>query len=568
MSNIPQAIQELELPSTDSFLEYNDIKAVLLANLKTNPNYVNIVNSFSGSGTLELIIHLISLSHDISSFMNLRGVQESYLEFAQLDNSIFSRAAELGYRINRPTAPTYVFQYTAIPTITLIVGTVLGTYNNYNLVYFGPTVIIEQGDQVIVQVGQFQEKTFTFDTTNTNPIVNSITPSLLNAIDNNNIQIVYNNLVMSKTIFPEDYIVFEKYADFSSSTTSTNILVADFGLMHGLAMTFLNSIAVGASDSYTIQYMETDINIPSIDINTVSVVSGWEGVNQGSLGVLGDTTSSIVKNAPLLYSLLRRAVTENDFVFLLNSLPQFKSTSIGQYGGSPGVWQIQLDNSVTNYVITINSINYAYQNIAILPLDTVTTILYKQLLNDTNTTPELVTISGSLAINLYSKSSRLPLDISCSTGCTLTNTTAQVQTKPCVFVVSYVGYNTVNNVPVPLTQSDYNNVSTIINYYKGMGITLYYQHAIPVSISLNYTISLKNSSDQALVLSLINQVITSFNLRVEVLIDSASILKTIGIYCNKRFGIDLINYTIDSTPVSKFITKLQYSVITNNVVFI
>ncbi|BCG50065.1 hypothetical protein [Ralstonia phage RP13] len=565
MSNVPQNIQELGLTSYDSFLEYGDIKTVLLNRLKALPNWAEIDKTFSGSGTLELILHLVCASHEIQSFMNLRGVQESFLEFAQLNDSIYAKARELGYRINRPNAPVVIIEYTGVPTVTLHSGDTVGTYNGYDLIYFGPNLIIEQTDQFSAYVGKFNQQNYSFDPTTSAQVIDIITPQTLQYVDNTNIRLLFDSTEQIKTIFPEDYIVFQKYADFSESLSQAKLFVADFTLMHGLAETMSSSL----TRSYTVQYIETDGKSASININDLTLDTGYRAVNVDSLGTTGDAASDIVKNAPLVYSLLRRAITETDFTFLLSSLPQIKSAAVVPYGGVAGVWEITPNVSPTvNNFISINSLNYAYQNITSLPQDSVTTILYKQLRQDNNITPELIPASGGnpTKIRIYSKSSRIPVNISVSSGYTINIITTQVLTRPCILHVRYVGHNTVDTA-VPLTFSEYTQVENVVDYYKPVGLTLYYEHAVRVPINLTFVLSLTSSSDVDLVTQLATQVIESYNLRTDLLIDSADILNTVEKYINQRFNSKVIQYTIDSVPVSQYVDKTSYSKLTYNLSF-
>lgn len=571
MPNVPQSITELGLTSYNTFLGYSDIKSYLLTQLKSLPNWVDIDKTFTGSGTLELILHLISLSHEITSFMNLRGVQESYIEFAQISENIYAKARELGYRINRPNAPAFTVEYLGLTTLTISSGTVFGTYDKYDLVYYntdGLSIQIEQGDIIPCFLGKFKEQSFSFDpkSSSATALINIINPTTLNSIDNININLIYNSSPSVKTLFPEDYIVFEKYADFSESLNSAKIFVADFVLTHGLSKVLKNNIP----RSYLIQYLETDGNTIAtngLTLNSFVMTKDYRLVSYDSIGTSGDTPSSIVANAPLVYSILRRAITESDFVFLLRSNQYIKNVSVTTYGDLQGIYEITYASLSPNNFISINSLVYSYQNLTNLPANTVIKILYQQLRNDNNITPQLIDTAGVLSIKLFTKSSRIPINLAVSPNLISNILQAQILAKPCILHIRYVGHNT-KTTPIPLSYIEYTNVNTFIDYYKSVGLTLYYEHASVNNIVLNYSISLVSSVDKILVDTLIKQVIDSYNYSMDSLIDSNSILKTIELYINQKYSVGVILYTIDSTPISTYIDKSHYCHIDYNINYV
>lgn len=574
MSNVPQNIVELGLTSYDTFRSYNDTKTLLINNLKSLPNWDEIDKTFQGSGTLELIVHLISVSNEIQSFMNLRGVQESYIEFAQISDNIYAKARELGYRINRPTCPTVVVEYTGVPTYSLAQGTVVGTLGDLDLVYFGATKLVEQGDHIVFCVGKYTETLVSFDSSDyVNSLVTVMSPTLLSAIDNDKLSLVYNGVVATKTIFPEDYIVFEKYADFSNSTTESKLFIADFKLRHGLA----NLLESSLSRSITTQFIETNGKVSSININDIKMIPLWRPVQVDGLGTTSDSPASIVKNAPLVYSLMRRAITETDFIFLHNSLPQIKSSSVIPFGDVAGVYQVTANTLATNNYVTINSLVYAYQNLDNISNNAVLQILYKALRNDPNISVQLDATTADHKILIYSESPRLLLSIDVSSNLTLTTVTPQVKSKPCVLMVKYVGHNTVTD-PVYLTPTEYADVSNVVNYYKPIGLTLLYEHATRKDVSLKYAISLSNNTDRTLISTLINNVISSYDYSIDVTIDSGEILRIIERYCNSKYGTvsgsgatrpdSVIQYSIDDSPISVYVDKSHYCKLSCTLTFI
>jgi hypothetical protein len=565
-ANVPQSIVELGLTSYASFPGYQTSYNLLLNKLQQLPNWSDIDKTFSGSGTLELILYLISSNTEINSFMNLRGVQESYLEFAQISENIYAKAGELGYRINRPSCPIISVEYLGVTTLTITTGTIIGSYLSYDLIYFGAPKVIEKGDIIDINVGKYQEVSYSFSNTSTTAIINILTPSILSAIDNNLVNLVYSGISQTKTLFPEDYIVFNNYADFSATNTTAKIFVADFTLSHGLSNVFSKNL----NTSYTIQYIETDGPISgSSNINLFVTNSNYRPLAIVSNGYNSDTLSSIVQNAPLVYSLLRRCITEKDWVFLLSSLPQFKSASIIPYGGIIGIYDISVNLTTisTNYYIVVNSITYAYQNLDSLPVSSVLKILFNQIRQDTNVTPELQIAADGPLIRIYSQSSRIPINISTSPNLTKTVIQQQVTTKPCILQINYVSANTITD-PVPLTYADYNIVANITDNYKQVGLTLYYLHALRIDISLTYTFSLASSSDQTLVTTLVNQVISSYNYRVDFLVDSSEILTIINNYINYQYGVNVVLNSSDAIPLIKYINKTSYCLIVCNISFV
>lgn len=565
MPNIPTALSSLGVDNFKSYTK-DQYRSFLYNKLRKLSNWEEIDTVINKAGTLDLIVELISSAAEISSFYNLRSEQESFLEYAELDQSVFAKARELGYRVSRYSSPAITLKYNAIATREMRRGDIIGTYGEYDLVYFDETQKIEKGDYIQVLIGKYREVSSDIDFNSEEDIYTKLSPIYLKSIDNTNVVLFFDDKLYEKTLFPEDYIVYNNWCDYSQSQTETNIYVANFKLKYGLYEVFSKSNAV---KKYTIQYIETDGKLSDFDSKSLDITNDWIFYRIDSYGFDCESISDIVKYAPLVYSLQRRAVTENDYKFLLTSLPQFKDVSIMPYQGVHGNYKFTLkDIAIGNYQISVNEKSYSYQNISENATnDEIIYALYEQIkLN------ELVKVSiqgntGNTYLIITSISTKSLLNVSCNKDHGVMTTLA-VQTPParCTLHVRYVSAIT-DDEPVSLTQYEYKQVAAVVDLYKLVGLTLLYEHCAKQEVLLRFMISLENTEDKELVNELIKNIISEYDLKTDIVIDTNDIANSIMKYGNFKYGRVIITNVLDLTKKTIEIPKSKYSKITYEVVY-
>lgn len=568
-NNIPSAVSSLGLNNYQVFTS-SQMKEYLIERLKKLSNWEDINRVLNTAGTLDLIIDLVASASEVNSFLNLRSQQESFLEFAEINENIFARARELGYRINRYSAPAIVIKYNETPTIEIRRGQTLGKYENYDLIYFeSESRIVEKGDLVSVVVGKYGEKSRHFSLDETGDISLEIKPEVLKSIDNNHVVLLYDSIEQDRTLFPEDYIVYNQWCDFSNSTTSTVVQAANFEINYGLFELFQK----GVSNSFTVKYIETDgklvnaISGPNIELD-----SRFLFYSLGSNGYDCDTVQSIIKNAPLMYSLQRRAVTENDYKFLIIHLPQFFDASISTYKGQLGTYDIRVTKvkKNTNYWISVNELTYAYQNNSdSTTSDDIVEILYEQLKANELVRVTMLGDEGAKYLRLISISTKSLLSVSANKEVFQT-LVVQSQKPPaqCTLHIQYVSENTIDE-PVPLTAYEYSEqVAPIVDNYKMVGLTLLYEHCKRVEINLKYIITLVDEADKELVNSLINNVINEFDRHTDILIDSSDIGNIIAHHANFKYGRQIISNLVDSKKLTYYVDKSKYCKLNCEIVYV
>ncbi|HEG8094165.1 TPA: hypothetical protein SFZ49_001842, partial [Campylobacter jejuni] len=80
--------------------------------------------------------------------------RETYSATASTEEAIYNLAITKGYNITRPTSPIISVKYTGEKTLSLSSAQVIGTYSNYDIIYWGPAKKIEAGDIIRCRLGK------------------------------------------------------------------------------------------------------------------------------------------------------------------------------------------------------------------------------------------------------------------------------------------------------------------------------------------------------------------------------------------------------------------------------
>lgn len=561
-STIPIDVFAQGLPSVA--LSRKEIKDYLVEHLKSLTNWNEIDKALNETGVLDMVLHLISAGYEVNNFLNMRSAQESLLTYSTLSKSIVEKAKELGYRINRASAPVLKIKYNQIPTINLTRGTVVGTYRGYDVIYFDDDRLIEKGDIIYCKLGKYKEKTIDFDQDEVK-FSTIISPETLLSIDNLALELFFDGIKRNKTLFPEDYIVFPYYSDFSDSKVSAKLNIADLTLRHGLA----EAVSTSLTRQFIVKYIETDGKLTQVFKQSDLTLTNYDFISLDSRGTDPDTDSEIAEFAPIIYSMIRRAVTEDDFKFLLRNQPIIRDCSVDTYGGVKGSYQISINRlELGYYSISINNVVYSYQRLSdAVTEEDVITILYDQIKGNDILTPSIVDLgAGKKGIKLDSISSRSFLSISVSDNMTNSTLRAQVNPVSCVLHVRYVKSDVVDD-PIPISYSEYAAIAAVVDRYKQVGTTLFYESAVRQDVNITLQVHLNDAAQRSLVEDAINYVLNKYDKRIEILIDVSEIISQINSYLRFKYGNAVSAYITSNTQLKTYVDKEHYSNLVTTIIY-
>jgi hypothetical protein len=581
MANLPIQLTA-PISGTLQPVDANSVKAIITKELKALPNFKEIEATLNGSGTLDFMLGILESNYQLNNYYNFRAATESTLQTATLPRSKYNKARELGYRINRANSPRVSVKYDGIPTITVTYGTVVGkTKAGLDLVYFGKPRKIERLDVITVSVGKYR-----FDSTSVIPSEDfketqlvTIKPGTLTGIDNVQVELEVNSVLQEKTLFPEDFIVLEKWADFSISRTESNVMIVNTGLRHGL----FNTLSMINSPAITIHSIETNGKIPDLKQADITTIPTFIFVEVTSLGTDAETDEQIVNAAPLMYSLLRRAVTEQDLNILIRNQPLIFDASVSFYQATEGVWEVTLSSVFLNQLYTVNVNGNVYNHTSKSATDTPETVikaLYSQLkttdtmhttlvkrqlplLPDINGLCKIEDIKYSWHVVMQSNSSRILPTVTVTSSLILSNPVPQVPPECCVMQVNYVHENSGTN-PAYLTKVEYDIIDKVIKNYKMAGLALYWRSATPLPAHLNYSISLLDNADEAHVLAEWAKFLVKYNRRVDRVLDTTDLGNEFMSHVNSLNNRNTITRVTDLVLTTYDASKDKYLLLTSN----
>ncbi len=410
---------------------------------------------------------------------------ETYLSQAGLPSSVYEIASTFGYSINRYLAPSIKIKYNDVPTITLKSGDVLGTYKGYDIVYFGANKVIEKLDLIDVYIGTYVDKEVTVSFSDGTFIL-SLDPEELKSIDRERMRCFLNDIeqVISRDI--EDYVVFNEVADFSISPFTSKLFVSDIDSGYGI------TAADGAP--FRVEYLETDGKIDVINLDDVTLNERYLTVEVNSNGSLGDSISKIKRLAPLLYSTLRRMVTEKDHSYIAESYPLIASAAAERDLGTPQKDSFELNGDYTSdtFEITVQGATYSYEGQGGDTKASATEALYDILVQFDNplinvehdTDNDLIIIESEDARNTSYEVSASNVDI--------VSIEENIPPACCTVYIYYVSEETVDT-PVVLSTFERISFSNYLNVYKMVGLRLILTPASVENFELNINIKLTDS---------------------------------------------------------------------------
>jgi len=486
-------------------IDYSELKQDVHNYITNLSTYQDITQNIDAE-TLDLIEGLVA-SYAVYSAYKTRALRrESYLSTSTLPSSVYQFARMWGYNINRYTAPQVNIKYNDVPTITLKYGDILGSFKNYELIYTGPQKKYEKGDVLQVSVGKKFQRTLAYN----QDMSVYLQPQTLQSI-NNEVKLFVDGIQQDVSRIPEDYLVFDKPVEFSDTKYSTNVYIVEAEKLFGLW-------TLEPTNTIELVYIETDGYIEEIKDTDLNLDNRFVYHSIAHLGSFGDSIPKIKFVTPYYYQALRRAVTVQDYRFILMSSPLFRDVFVEKDPGIRGVYRVSVtDNTKNHYDLTVSEYNFSdTYNVDNPPHndEDILIAFYNQMTVNNNILIELREESGEYYLYITNKEARLdPFNVTGSEGLNIELVTENVAPLCCTLLCYYLKYNT-TDTPIVLTSDERQQVSDFIRLYQMAGTSIIFIPARKEVYDLNIEIKIDDSSYLTEVTEKVNSIIDQFELQI------------------------------------------------------
>lgn len=284
--------------------------------------------------------------------------RETYLSTATDPNAIYNLAVTHGYNMTRKVAPQIKIKYIGEETLPLSHIEIIGSFGDYDLIYWGERTVLEAEDEILCYVGKLatysslipgqEDVEYSYIKFDENQLfIINIQPSFLSSVENDHIcfsylddskgEIEQVDIDVKKDI--QDFILRKQPLDFSSSLTSTNLTMAERS--YGYGMSYLKDNA-----PFMLRVLETDGYLSSSIFNPDDVkLPGTFRVKEfASSGSNGDSLKRVKALAPLAASTLNRASSANDIRFTCVTSPFIKEAYVTKDMGVSGVYEFDFSS--------------------------------------------------------------------------------------------------------------------------------------------------------------------------------------------------------------------------------
>lgn len=537
----------------NSSTSFSQIKQDITAYLETLENWESIQDRLQSSN-ITIITELLAGfgSYVVYKYHKLKD--ETYLSTAKLESSIYRIARTFGYGIKRYTAPAIKIRYNGIPTKRLRKGDVLGSYGDYDLIYFGEDKLIEKLDQIEVHVGKLISNTVEITYVD-NILRYSIEPAVLKSVDDNLLVLKENSRYHEVSKDVEDYVVMNSIVDYSLDPYSTELLCSD--RTYGYGLTDINP-----DNTFTMMYVETDGEVTSINQNDVKFDGEFTYYEVVHLGTSGQTIDQIKQLVPLFYSTQRRMVTARDHKFVAESHQMVKAANAVRDDGKEFKYKLTVLNTVETgdlIDVMINGVKYVFNLEATTYPAMVTEISTKIGISGSIEIKETDTTAGT--ITFINSDTREPNTVDIYAG-DLTFETVEEGVVPrcCTVHIYYVKYNVVDD-PILLTYYEQLELSRYLKRYAMVGTRIVLIPAERVSRPLNIKVKLTDSKLIDTVTPLINALVAKYELKLDISFDPRVLLSEISQISllddldAQFYPIEKVYYDVDDVSTLAVVTE-------------
>lgn len=314
-----------------SSLDFDTIRERLVSTLRADPKFKDW--DFLGSN-ISVLLDLLSYNTFMNNFYVNMNLSESFLDSAQLRDSVVSKAKELNYTPRSMTSSKAVINVRLSPpdnpaTVTVPKGTVFNSRIDNSVLSFitdTPTILRSSDNysaDISIYEGTYITETFTVDTSIEQRFVlsneNIDTKSLTVSVDGVEYTLATSLLGLKST----DNIYFCQ----ATAKNKFEIIFGDSiygsGLINGNIISTTYRVTSGPLGNGASVFTGSNISGYPTTISTVETSSG---------GSDRESISSIKYNAPRHYQTRERAVTKTDYeVLVTENFPEVRTVNI--FGG-------------------------------------------------------------------------------------------------------------------------------------------------------------------------------------------------------------------------------------------
>lgn len=254
---------------------------------------------------------------------------ENYIQFAKNPENKYYLAKSFGYRINRYSSPKILMTYLDLKagsnpeSFPIKYGDVVGTYGKEEIIYIGEDKILERNDEIECSIGKSKSVRNNFVFEDDNSLIKlRIVPEELKSVDNNEIRLYINGNETKLSKDLEDFIIKDDVVDYSDSNITSELYVFEYTSLYGKRVT--------PEDIYTVKWIENNGRVDKINISNVkSLEEGkFKFKEILSFGANCDDLEKLSWLPILYYRTMRRAVTDEDYKYILLNFPLFKDINI------------------------------------------------------------------------------------------------------------------------------------------------------------------------------------------------------------------------------------------------
>lgn len=472
-------------------LDNSEILSNINSYIQTLPNAQDIKETLDNSA-IQTINQLNAGTATWMLYYLNRNRLETYLSTATQDTSIYQISKMFGYNVSRAKAPSVQMKYNDIPTIVLTTGTILGKWNNLEIVYIGKSKVLEKGDTVTAYIGKYRTLESQINSTASNKLIVSLLQAqTLETVDNDNIRFTIKDTEYEISKDVEDYVVFGSLIDFTDSQNSTKIYIRDFEFNYGI-----KNIPDGTQ--YKIEFLETNGMENELKLKDIQASEGYICSDILSNGSDTESVRKIKENTPFYYSTLRRAVTQKDHTYLAKAHSLIEDANCVTEKGTVGEYEIGLTkSSITvgdKYTVGINS-STTYSVVA-LENETSSELLTR-LIEQLNKGGWVdASLKNNTTIYIKNREARVDLSIVGSSHFkTVTEIVKQVKPPCCTATIYYIRSGQPRDeAEVSLTESEQLEYGLYIKQFKMTGLTIILVPATKIEYNVGLKVELHDPS--------------------------------------------------------------------------
>jgi len=513
-------------------VNFEDIKNNLNEYISKLDNYKEIKEKLSKS-TMDLLISLIAGYTSYNVYKNKLLREETYLQKAKLDTSIFEIGKTLGYRFMRAKAPEITIKYLGNEDLFLKEGDIIGNIkiNNkiYDIFYFDYPRKLKYNDLVNFKIGFYKELEYIVGAEKFNTV--NLIPENGRSIDNNNIRLYADGYFKTNSIVFEDFLLNNKMINWSNTNTEAIIYISDK----------TNNYGDCSVEKLNIKYVETDGQVETIDHKNIKFSKpDFYFYDIYFYGLNEDDINKIKNYAPILRNTKGRAVTLNDYKYYIMNTNLLEDVYLEPEQSVPATWKIDFDDFLETFTILIEGSLITLKRNLGEDNNSFKERIYTALIDNLLITPSIINLpDGNKDLILEQKYLEREINISSTDdNIKIEVINNYLRAQSCVLNVYYVkkGNKTIRD---NLTTSELLYLDSYIKNYAIVGIKVAYIPSIPKLTALSLGIKLIDNKFQEEVYNYIKEILKEYEYKLNTNFEVNRIISQLTKYKTWDNGIEI-----------------------------